>query len=399
MGDDVPTRDFPFGETIALELHPTFGELREHEPVSRVRLPYGGVGWLVTRYADARLVMSDARFSRSAAVGPDTPRLSPEPGGAASMVLMDPPEHTRVRRLVSQAFTPRRVEAITADVRRMADDLLADMLRYGSPVDLMEHYALPFPVMVICELLGVPFADRHRFREWSTVVMSTTAYTPSDVDRAITEFSEYLWEQIDARRETPTDDLLGALVSARDSGGKLSEAELVTIAGTLLVAGHQNTVNQIGNFTYTMLDDPSLLARLRNDPDLLDPAIEELLRFVALGHGISFARIATVDVELSGVRISAGDAVLVSPQAANRDPEFFDGAEEIRLDRTDNPHLAFGYGVHHCLGAPLARMELRVAFERLLATIPTLRLAVPREDIEWHKGLLARGPVTLTVAW
>src|SRR5262245_44690159 len=326
-------REFPFGPTEALQLHPTFGKLRTSEPVARVRLPYGGEGWLVTRYGDAKLVMSDPRFSRAAAVGADIPRLSPEPGGAASMVLMDPPEHTRVRRLVSQAFTPRRVEQITPRVRQIADDLLADMISAGPPADLMERYALPLPVMVICELLGVPYADRDRFREWSTVVMSMTAYSPDEVERAITEFSEYLWDQIDARRETPTDDLLSALVSAHDEGGRLSDAELVTIAGTLLVAGHQNTVNQIGNFTYTLLEHPDLLQRLRAEPELLTTALEELLRFMPLGHGISFARVATVDVDLSGTHIAAGEAVLVSPQAANRDPEFFDDPDTLRLDR------------------------------------------------------------------
>ena len=399
MTTDEAVRAFPFGPAEALDLHPTFGHLRDTEPVSRIRLPYGGVGWLITRYADAKLVMTDARFSRAAAVGADIPRLSPEPGGAASMVLMDPPEHTRVRRLVSKAFTPRRVEEITPRVEQMADELLDDMIRSGPPADLMEAYALPLPVMVICELLGVPFADRDRFREWSTVVMSTTAYTPEEVDHALTEFSEYLWEQIDDRRENPRDDLLGALVSARDEGNRLSDAELVTIAGTLLVAGHQNTVNQIANFTYTLLERPGLLHRVRTEPGLLLPAIEELLRFVALGHGVSFARVATEDVELSGVVIPAGDAVLVSPQTANRDPAYFEDPEELRLDRPDNLHMAFGAGMHHCLGAPLARMELRVAFDRLLAKLPGLRLAVPAQEVQWKKGLLARGPIALPVAW
>ncbi|GIH09240.1 cytochrome P450 [Rhizocola hellebori] len=393
------TRDFPFGPAVGLDLDPMFLRLQQTEPVSRIRLPYGGVGWLVTRYADAKLVMTDARFSRAAAVGPDTPRLSPAPGGAASMVLMDPPEHTRVRRLVSKAFTPKRVHEITPRVRQMADELLADMLRKGPPADLVEDYALPLPVMVICELLGVPFGDQNQFREWSTVVMSTTAYTPAEVDAAITAFSEYLWDRIDERREHPGDDLLSALVCARDEGKSLSEAELVTIAGTLLVAGHQNTVNQIANFTYLLLADPELLSRIRQEPDILPTAIEELLRFVALGHGVSFARVATVDVELSGVVIAAGDAVLVSPQAANLDPAQFDDPGQLRLDRPDNQHMAFGAGMHHCLGAPLARMELRVAFERLLDTLPGLRMAVPPQEVQWKTGLLARGPIALPVAW
>jgi nocardicin N-oxygenase len=393
------TRDFPFGPAVGLDLDPMFLKLQQTEPVSRIRLPYGGVGWLVTRYADAKLVMTDARFSRAAAVGPDTPRLSPEPGGAASMVLMDPPEHTRVRRLVSKAFTPRRVDEITPRVRQMADELLADMQRLGPPADLVEDYALPLPVMVICELLGVPFGDQNRFREWSTVVMSTTAYTPAEVDAAITDFSEYLWDRIDERRDHPGDDLLSALVCARDEGKSLSDAELVTIAGTLLVAGHQNTVNQIANFTFMLLQEPELLSRIRREPGILPTAIEELLRFVALGHGVSFARVATVDVELSGVVIPAGDAVLVSPQTANRDPAHFDDPEQLRLDRPDNQHMAFGAGMHHCLGAPLARMELRIAFERLLDSLPGLRLAVPPQEVQWKTGLLARGPIALPVAW
>lgn len=399
MGDRPVPRTFPFGSTEGLQLHPAFAELREHQPVARVQLPYGGAGWLVTRYADAKLVMTDPRFSRAAAVGPDTPRLSPEPGGAASMVLMDPPEHTRVRRLVAQAFTARRVEALTPRIREIADTLLAQIQADGSPADLMERYAMPLPVMVICELLGVPFADRHRFRQWSTVVMSTTAYTAAQVDQAITEFSDYLWDQIDARRVEPTDDLLSALVNAREGSAALTDAQLVTIAGTLLVAGHQNTVNQIGNFTYTLLQHPEAFAGLRADPSRLPTAIEEMLRYVALGHGISFARVATVDLELHGTTIAAGDAVLVSPQAANRDPKIFDDPDTLHLDRTDNPHMAFGYGMHHCLGAALARVELRVAFERLLATLPGLRLAVPEAEVQWLSGLLARGPRALAVAW
>lgn len=398
--DSTPLiRGFPFGPTEPLALHPTFAELREHEPVSRVQLPYGGVGWLVTRYDDALRVMTDACFSRRAAVGPDTPRLSPEPGGAASMVLMDAPEHTRVRRLVAQAFTPRRVVQITPRVEQMADELLADMIRDGGPNDLVEAYALPLPVMVICELLGVPFSDRSLFRRWSTVVMSTTAYSAAEVGQALDEFSEYLWDLIDTRREKPAGDMLSALVAAQDEGGRLSEAELITIAGTLLVAGHQNTVNLIGNFAYLLFNDPDLMARLRGDRDLLPVAIEEMLRLVPLGHGVSFARIATVDVELSGTHIEAGDALLVSPQAANCDPAVFDQPDMFRLDRGDNPHLAFGQGIHHCLGAPLARMELRVAFDRLLASVPDIHLAVPVDQVRWQAGLLSRGPEALPVAW
>jgi cytochrome P450 len=393
------TRPYPFSPPDRLVLDPFLNDLREREPVSRIRLPYGGESWLVTRYRDVQTVLSDHRFSRAAATGPDVPRMTPEPGGAASILMTDPPEHTRLRRLVARAFSSRQVQRMRPRVAALADELLTAMADGGPPGDLVEEFALPLPVAVICELLGVPYTDRTRFRGWVQAVMSTTAYTPEQVREALDEFSDYVAELVEQRRATPTDDLLGALVRTRDEDQLLSEEELLTFIGVLLVGGHENTANQIANFSYTLLTRPELLVRLRERPDLLPQAVEELLRYLVIGAGVTFARICTEDVELSGVRMKRGDAVMVSLATANRDPVVFPDPDGVDLTRAHNPHLVFGSGIHHCLGAALARMELQVAIGALIMRFPALRLAVPADAVPWKTGLIVRGPAALPVAW
>lgn len=399
MAVDGPVRAYPFSTPERLVLDPMLSWLREHEPVSRIRLPYGGDSWLVTRYRDALSVLSDHRFSRAEAAGPDMPRMTPEPGGAASIVMTDPPEHTRLRRLVAKAFTARRVERMRAHVAALIDSLLTAMSARGAPCDLVEHLAMPLPVTVICDLLGVPYEDKVRFRGWVEALMSTTAYTPAQVSEAIDEFSGYLTEQVALRRVRPTDDLIGALVRARDEGRKLSEVELVTFVGTLLAGGQESTSNQLTNFMYTLLTEPHLFQQLWQRPDLVPTAVEELLRYLVIGSGITFARIATEDVEINGALIRRGESTIVSLATANRDPRVFNDPERIDLSRTPNQHLVFGPGVHHCLGASLARMELQEALKALIHGFPTLHLAVPAEEVRWRTGLTVRGPVTLPVAW
>lgn len=400
MTASTEVRSFPFGEPVRLDMDPLFAKLRREEPVSRIRLPYGGDGWLVTRYDDVRQVLTDPRFSRAVTVGrEDIPRARPEPATPNSLLSMDPPDHTRLRRLVSKAFTPRRVARLRPRAQQIVDERLAEIERTGPPADLVQSLALPLPVTLICEMLGVPPQDQHRFRDYSDTVLSTTAHTREQIAAGRAALEEYLAELVAQRREHPEDDLLGALVAARDNEDRLNEEELVNLGIGLLIAGHETTANQIANFVYLLLTEREHWELLRSKPELLPGAVEELLRYVQLGSGGAFARVAMEDVELSGVTVSAGESVFVNTQSANRDEAVFEAAEELDLARKGNPHMAFGHGTHHCLGAQLARLELQVALGSLLQRFPDLRLAVPVEEVPWKTGLLVRGPQELAVRW
>ncbi|WP_225727902.1 MULTISPECIES: cytochrome P450 [unclassified Nocardia] len=400
MTVNTEVRQYPFGEPFRLDMHPQYAKLRSDEPVSRVRLPYGGDGWLVTRYEDVKQVLADPRFSRAITVDrEDIPRTTPEPARAGSLLSMDPPEHTRLRKLVAKAFTGRRVELLRPRAQQIVDERLDEIERCGPPADLVRQLALPLPVTVICEMLGIPPEEQHRFRDFSDAVLSTTAYTREQINDARDALEAYLAEVVAQRREHPTDDLMSALVAARDNEDRLSEEELVSLGVTLLVAGHETTANQIANFTYLLLSEREQWELLRGRPDLVPEAVEELLRYVQLGSGGGFARVATEDIELSGVTVRAGEAVFVNTQSANRDERVFEASERLDLTRKINPHLAFGHGVHHCLGAQLARLELQVAIGTLLRRFPELRIAVPIDEVPWKKGLLVRGPVALPVSW
>ncbi|MFI7543617.1 cytochrome P450 [Actinoplanes sp. NPDC049599] len=392
-------RPYPFSEPDRLTLDPLYAELRRREPVTRVRLPFGEEAWLATRYQDVKVVLGDPRFSRAAAVGRDEPRISPQPisGGIMSM---DPPDHSRLRRLVAKAFTARRVEQLRPGTAAIAAELIDAMVAAGPPADLVESFSTPLPVRVICRLLGVPPSDQHLFRTWSEAIVSTTSLPPETIIEYLGSLQAYMAGLIAERRETPTDDLIGALVQARDEDNdRLTEQEMVELAAGLLAAGHETTVTQISNFVYVLLTHPEQLAILRARPELVPGAVEELLRYVPLGAAGLFARYATEDLELSGVRIRAGEPVIAAMSAANRDATVFDEPDRLDITRGAGPHLGFGHGVHHCLGAQLARMELQVALGTLLHRLPELRLAVDEKRLEWKSGLLVRGLRALPVTW
>ncbi|MBV9844783.1 MAG: cytochrome P450 [Kutzneria sp.] len=263
----------------------------------------------------------------------------------------------------------------------------------------MRLLALPLPMTVICELLGVPYADRDFFRELSEALLSTTRYSGEQMHRAEEDFRRYMAGLVAQRRRSPTDDLLGALVRVRDRGDQLSESELIMLAAGILVGGHETTANQIGNFTYQLLRDRARYETLCADPTLIPRAVEELLRVTPLSSVAGFVRIAKADVDIGGVTIPAGDAVITSIAVANRDEEVFEAPTTIDLTRTENPHLGFGHGIHYCLGAPLARLELRVAFTGLVRRFPNLHFAVPESELTWKRGLLIRGLQALPVSW
>ncbi|PKV90223.1 cytochrome P450 [Amycolatopsis echigonensis] len=386
---------YPFNEEAGLALNEAYTAARENAGMIRVQMPHGEPAWLATRYADARLVLGDRRFSRALAQESDEPRMSEyrRPGGILSM---DPPDHTRLRTLVAKAFTARRVEELRPRVARLASELIDQMREHGQPADLVDLYALPIPVAVICELLGVPVGDRPQFREWSDAALSTTRLTPEESERSREELRAYMAGLIAEHRAQPQDDLMTALIEARDVRDRLTELELVDLCVGILIAGHETTASQIPNFVYALLDQHEHWERLCADPALIPTAVEELLRFVPLGAGAGFARYATEDVEVGDVLVRKGEPVLVAIGAANRDRLQFGAADQLVLDRDDNHHLGFGHGVHHCLGAPLARLELQEALRALTRELPGLRLA---GDIEWKTQMLVRGPRSMPIGW
>ncbi|MGY1433885.1 cytochrome P450 [Streptomyces reniochalinae] len=386
---------YPFNEATSLHLSDRYALIRDQDGLPRVRLPYGEDAWLVTRYADARLVLGDSRFSRAESVRHDEPRQS-EGRLTGGLLSMDPPEHARLRTLVAKAFTVRRVEKLRPEIRALAEDLLRDMTEAGPPADLVDDFALPLPVGVICRLLGVPEADRPRFRVWSDNALSTSSLTAEQFEASRNELRAYMAGLIDQHRAHPADDLMTALIEARDDRDRLSELELVDLCVGILVAGHETTASQIPNFLCVLLDHPEQFARLREDPSLVAGAVEELLRFVPLGVGAGQPRYATEDIDVSGTLVRAGDPVLVAIGAANRDALRFDRSGKLDITRTNNSHLGFGHGVHHCLGAPLARVELQEALRALLGMLPGVRLA---GDIDWKTAMLVRGPRSMPVRW
>ncbi|GAB7028638.1 cytochrome P450 [Streptomyces sp. NPDC021749] len=389
-------RAYPFGPIHRLDVDPTLVEICGEQPVLRVRLPFGGEGWLVTRHADVRTVLADPRFSRAAAVGDHVPRTVAVGLPRTSMLSMDPPDHSRLRRRVANAFTIRRVNALRPRIQETVHGLLDTMMAAGAPADLTTALTWPLPITVICEMLGVPLADRDRFTEWVDGLLMLS--DPEQAARAREQLGEYLTGLIAVRRTAPTDDLLGELVAGNEAD-PLGDEELVSLGVSLLSAGQEATANQIGNFVYTLLTRPGLWQQLIADPALVPDAVEELSRFIPISATAGFTRIATEDVELSGQTIRAGDAVVAELGVANRDPEVFDRPGEIDFHRERIPHVTFGHGIHHCLGAQLARLELRIVLEALIERLPGMQLAVPADQLTWRAERLIRGVAALPVSW
>ncbi|MFF9478381.1 cytochrome P450 [Streptomyces sp. NPDC014733] len=386
---------YPFNTADNLSLSEAYDEARNRPGLLQVRMAYGEPAWLVTRYAEARFVLGDQRFSRALGIERDEPRQS-EGSRNSGILSMDPPEHTRLRSLVAKAFTVRQVEKLRPQVKELTGQLLDELEDAGPPADLVDRYALPIPVAVICRMLGVPVEDRPKFRAWSDAALSTSSLTAAEFDANREELRAYMGKLIEEHRRHPQDDLMTALIDARDAGDRLSELELVDLCIGILVAGHETTATQIPNFVLTLLDHPEELARLREHPELMAGAVEELLRFVPLGSGAGQPRYATEDIEVGGTLVRAGTPVLVAVGAANRDALRFSSPGTLDFTRTGNQHLGFGHGVHHCLGAPLARLELQEALGALITRFPGLHVA---GDVQWKTEMLVRGPRVLPVGW
>jgi nocardicin N-oxygenase len=377
---------------------PLYAELRAAEPVARVELPTGDQAWLVTRYAENRALLSDERFSRSAAAGPGAPRVRSIPLEAHALTALDPPEHTRLRELVQRAFSQRRVDGLRPAVQDTCDRLLDGLAAEGPPADLVAQLCRPLPIRVIGLLLGVPPEDDAMLRGWGDLYLRVRDHAPEDVARAAGELHGYLATLVSLHRDHPGDDLLSDLVAHR-SEDRLSEDELIAFGVTLLMAGYAPMAHQLSGSLVALFQHPDQYRALRDDPGLLATGLDELLRYTPMTASGGTVRIATDDVRLGAVQVCRGEAVLPALVSANRDPAAFPEPERLDLERRINRHIAFGHGVHRCLGARLARLELEVALTSLLRRFPGLEPDVPVEDLPWDLAGMQRGPARLPVRW
>jgi cytochrome P450 len=396
----------PFSPDFKADPFPFYAQLRAEQPVHRATLPGGRVAWLVTRYDDVLTVLRDRRFVKDGKGILTTeqrarlPRLTPALALINHDLLgQDPPNHTRLRALVSKAFTPGLIEGLRPRIQRLADELLDRMAPRGE-ADLMDEYAFPIPITVIGELLGVPAGDRDRFRAWSDAFISAPP-TDESVQRLASDvesYVEYFRTLFDLRRREPGDDLISALVQVEEAGDRLSEPELFSMASIMLIAGHETTVNLIGNGALALLQHPDQLKRLRCEPEVIRPAIEELLRQSGPVESAT-ERYAVEDIELGGVTIPRGEMVYAVLNSANRDASRFAEPDTLDLTRETRQHVAFGHGIHYCVGAPLARLEGQIALGTLIRRFPALRLTVAPEELVWRPGIVMRGLTHLPVSF
>ena len=375
-----------------------FARMREEAPVTPVVMPEGSRAWLVTRYEDVRAALADPRLAKDWAAHMTPEGWEPDPIFSflnMHMLNLDPPDHTRLRKLATKAFTPRRVAGLRPRVEAVTSSLLDAMASAGDEADLIEAFAFPLPITVICELIGIPAADQDEFKQWSHAIVSSVA-SGDEVRSAGLATYTYFTNLIAAKREAPADDLLSALLTARDEGDSLSERELFAMLFLLLIAGHETTTNLIASGTLAMLTHPDQLARLRADPALLPGAVEELLRFVnPVTHATE--RFTLAPTSIGGVTVPAREWVLCVTSSANHDPARYADPGRLDLSRDTGGHLAFGHGIHFCLGAPLARLEGEIAFGSLLARFPDLSLAVPVSSLRWRPSSLIHGLESLPV--
>lgn len=378
---------------------PDLTRAREEGTLPRVPVMYADppqLAYLITNHEHARSVLSNSNDFH--VVGDEFSEVSDAEAAvmrAGNLIEMNPPEHTRLRRMLVPTFTARRIAALEPRITEIVDGFLDDLAAQPQPADLVTHFALPVPSLVICELLGVPYHDRNEFQSLSQKMMDTTLST-EDVVRLGREQRDYMSSLVATAQADPGEDLLGTLI--REHGTSLSADELAGIGNLLLVAGHETTANMLGLGTLALLRHPNQLAALRDDPELIEPAVEELMRWLSVvPQGID--RITTRDVTIGDHTIPSGEHVVVYLPAANRDPNFITDPDRLVLRRGAPGHVAFGHGVHHCLGAPLARAEMRIAFPALLRRFPNLALGVSFEDIAYRRNHGVYGVHALPVTW
>ncbi|MFG2385397.1 cytochrome P450 [Streptomyces avermitilis] len=394
---------FPFPDPPSVcELPPELAEIRDGQSVVEVKFPDGISGWMVTKHADVRKVLVDSRFSSKVMATAAAAMSETETGKLMneSLVGMDAPEHTRLRKLVTKAFTARRVETLRPRITELVGQLLDELETLPRPVDLVKTFSVPLPVRVICELLGVPAGDQDTFHAWSNALLGDWQQVV-EKEAATVSLVNYFGELIAVKRENPADDLISELIAISNEDSTLTEREIIALSIGILSAGHETTANQISMFLVTLLHNPAELDKLRDNREAIPKAVDELLRFVPLTTtGGIIPRLTTAEVELSGGQVlPAGAVVLPAVATANRDPEVFEDGERLNVTRENNPHLAFGSGIHHCLGAQLARIELQEALGAILDRMPEVRLAVPESELRLKSASIIRGLESLPITW
>ncbi|MGD0031102.1 cytochrome P450 [Paenibacillus illinoisensis] len=373
--------------------YPVYEKLRETDPVFKVMFPHGEFGWIITRYEDAVEVLKDQRFSKDVAkrYGPENQTVF-----VNNMLFSDPPDHRRLRGLVQKAFTPKLVADMRSHIQDIADDLL-NKIGSRDKMNLIDEYAFPLPIIVISEILGVPVEDQDKFRVWSNSIIDASSSDHAEMfEQHAKEFTEYLTDWFAKVRENPGKDLISQLVIAEESGQQLTENELLGVVSLLIIAGHETTVNLIGNGVLALLEHPEQRDLLIQKPELIHNAVEEMLRYNGPVE-FSTSRWALEDVEFRGQNIAKGELVIVALDSANRDTEKFKDADIFDITREKSQHLAFGKGIHLCLGAPLARLEGEIAISTLLARYPEIQLQTDVTELEWRPGMIVRGLKELPV--
>ncbi|MHA7582465.1 cytochrome P450 family protein [Paenibacillus vandeheii] len=376
-----------FTQEFTQNPYPVYEKLRQNDPIHRVLFPHGDFGWIITRYEDAVEVLKDNRFSKDVIkrYGPDQDNIF-----VHNMLFSDPPDHRRLRGLVQKAFTPRLIEGMRSHIQDIADDLL-DNLNSQDKMNLIDEFAFPLPIIVISEILGVPLEDQDKFRLWSNSIIDATSEENSEVfEKHAKEFIDYLNAWFAKVRDQPGDDLISQLVVAEESGEQLTEKELLGVVALLIIAGHETTVNLIGNGILALLEHPEQRELLIKRPELIHNAVEEMLRYNGPVE-FSTSRWASEDIEFHGHHIAEGELVIVALDSANRDEAKFKDADVFDITREKSAHLAFGKGIHLCLGAPLARLEGEIAINTLIRRFPDMQLQADVNELEWRPGMIVRG--------
>ncbi|MFJ7204241.1 cytochrome P450 [Streptomyces sp. NPDC098789] len=393
-----PAVAFPQDRTCPYHPPAAYQPLREARPLSRVTLYDGRSVWVVTGHAEARALLTDSRLSsnrQNEAFPNPAARLKGLQNRRVALLGVDDPEHNVQRRMLIPSFTLKRTASLRPQIRETADRLIDEMIANGPTAELVDAFALPLPSMVICALLGVPYADHDFFEAQSRRLLR--GKDADEVGDARDELNRYLGELIDRKRTEPGDGLLDELIAQRLLTGEVDRAELVDLATILLVAGHETTANMISLGTFTLLRHPEQLAELRAEPELMPAAVEELLRFLSIADGM--LRVATVDVDVAGVTIRKDEGVVFSTSVINRDESAYPGPDALDWHRSARHHVAFGFGIHQCLGQNLARAEVEIALQALFERLPGLRLAAPAEQIPFKPANTIQGMLELPVTW
>ncbi|MEU6404477.1 cytochrome P450 [Streptomyces sp. NPDC046985] len=401
MSASHETTHCPFDFSTALEFDPSLTHQMGDSTPTRIRLEYGDAdAWLVTSFDGVKQVVTDQRFSRAGIIGEDYPRMTPEPiVSPESVNVMDPPVSTRVRKLASQAFTQPQVDGLRHRIVALADRVLDDMEKQGPPADLVAHLSETLPRHTILDLLGIERAEWPRMQESVQRLLILGPGGKEAAAQAKTELTDYFAGLVAKRRVDPGEDLISMMAAARDGEEQLDDRELAVMTLTLTLSGQDTATCQISDIAYLLLTRPQLMDYARKHPERLTDVLHEMLRYIPFRKGVGIPRVALEDVELDGVKIRKGDYVHVSYLTANRDPNRYPDPHTIDFSRPNRPHMTFGWGGHRCIAVPLAMAELEIAVGRLLERFPSLKLAVPAEEVRWDDETIRRFPLSLPVAW